>query len=358
MAKGLTITVLFESSALNRDERVGGNVYSIKKIVRPEGAYSYMSKGFIRYHLFNTLHNGFDWKVAPVVQTTSSENHVVQFDFPRANIIEHEEIDLFGYMNTMYSKSGDKPQNIGITRKAPLGISKAIALEPWGADISFNANHDLVSRARKAGLNSNPNPFRKEEDYSVYKVSYTLDMTRFGYQEHVFGEVPEGVIDWLTKSSVSCKFSEVEKNCSSTAKTLEPKALWHKLVRNGEIKGFVGIMDKKNVYFIVADKEKQKRLLDLLTAIKDGLMMQASSECYGAVPQFIIASTLKVPVPVLSRFINIENGKIDEELLSHGLKNSYIQKSWIDGIYPLGIRGKKIAKSFNPKTIVKNVTKE
>ena len=105
--KGLTFTIIFEGSALNRDEKLGGNIPSIKKLTRYANGrrgktFSFISRESMRHHLFVTLNKNYpvQWQPAP----TTAINDVVQFDLTRANILTHAELDAFGYMFTQ-SKS-------------------------------------------------------------------------------------------------------------------------------------------------------------------------------------------------------------------------------------------------------------
>ncbi|MDW7998727.1 MAG: type I-B CRISPR-associated protein Cas7/Cst2/DevR [Thermodesulfovibrio sp.] len=170
----ITLTAIFEASALNRDEKLGGNIPSIKKLTRfGNKTFGYLSRVAMRHYLFETLSTLYkdDWEPAQCIESGSGENKVVQFDLTSQNIITHAELDAFGYMFTIGGQSS-------ITRKAPVGITKAIALETWEGDMQFNANHDLAKRC-----GANPNPVNKEEQMSYFKVSFTIDIEKLGYDE-------------------------------------------------------------------------------------------------------------------------------------------------------------------------------
>lgn len=172
--KAITLTIIFEISALNRDEKLGGNIPSIKKLTRfGTKTFSYLSRVAMRHYLFDTLSRNYggDWAPAECFESGSGNNKVVQFDLRKQNIITSAELDAFGYMFTIGGQQS-------ITRKAPVGITKAIALEPWEGDMQFNANHDL---ARRCG--ADPNPVNKEEHESLFKVSFTIDVEKLGYDE-------------------------------------------------------------------------------------------------------------------------------------------------------------------------------
>jgi CRISPR-associated protein Cst2 len=166
--KNITITIIFEGSALNRDEKIGGNILSIKKLNVNGEIRSFISKTAIRHYLFQTLNRGYNWTPAKVTE----QDQVVQFDLTQDDILSNPELDIFGYMFT----AGDQ----SITRKSPLGITKAISLSSYESDLVFYANHDLVARGRQEGLNVNPSPVNKEEHSSFYKVSFTIDAKIIG----------------------------------------------------------------------------------------------------------------------------------------------------------------------------------
>ena len=177
--KNITITIIFEGSALNRDEKLAGNILSIKKLRRKDGTYSFISKTAIRHYLFSTLvRNEWKGKEAAVCLSGSGDKKVVQFDITKDDILTSPELDAFGYM---YTIGGE----MAITRKSPVGITKAISLEPYEGDMAFYCNHDLVQRAKNRGEDATPNPFSKEEHVSFYKVSFTIDAQRLGKDEWI-----------------------------------------------------------------------------------------------------------------------------------------------------------------------------
>lgn len=217
--KNLTVTIIFEGSALNRDEKVGGNILSIKKMNVNGETKSFLSKVAIRHYLFETLQKAFpdNWKPAKV----SGHGTVVQLDISQDDIISNAELDAFGYMFTI---SGEN----SMTRKSPVGITKAISLNAYEQDMAFYANHDLVKRANDQGLNVKPNPYNKEEHTSFYKVSFTIDGENLGKDMWIMNNKPylssdnsKLNIEIGNPSKVELKDVEIEKD--------EEKNEWYKI---------------------------------------------------------------------------------------------------------------------------------
>lgn len=169
--KPVTATVIYEAHALNRDEKIGGNILSVKKLTRGREIFSFISKPALRHYLFATLQRAYpeNWQPAPL----TVQGEVVQFDILNADILTHAELDAFGYMYTIGNQTS-------FTRRAPVGITKAVSLFPYQGDMAFYANHDLVGRAIRQGLPATPNPYSKEEHVSFYKVSFTIDVDVLG----------------------------------------------------------------------------------------------------------------------------------------------------------------------------------
>lgn len=169
----ITCTIIFDGSALNRDEKIGNSILSIKKLTYHGDIRPYISKNAIRHYLFNTLSRYNNWGKTPIIAQGSGDKQTLQLDLSKADIISFEELAVFGYM---FTKSGES----ALTRKSPLGITKAIALSNYNQDLSFYANHDFVNRVRESGRNANPNPVNKEEHSGLFKLTFTLDADMIG----------------------------------------------------------------------------------------------------------------------------------------------------------------------------------
>lgn len=170
----ITCTIIFDGSALNRDEKIGNSILSIKKLTYHGNIRPFISKNAIRHYLFNTLNRYANWGETPIILSQGSdERQTMQLDLTKADIISFEELAVFGYMFTR-SKEG------ALTRKSPLGITKAIALSNYNQDMAFYANHNFVHRFRNSGKKTNPNPINKEEFSGLFKLSFTLDADIIG----------------------------------------------------------------------------------------------------------------------------------------------------------------------------------
>jgi len=294
--KHITVTVIWDGHALNRDEKIGGNILSIKKINRSGRTYSFIGKPAIRHYLWETLRKAEGWKPAPA----EVQQKVVQFSLHRHNvdIRTHEELDLFGYMYTYLkeSKKKSKEETGGtLARKAVIGITKAIAIEDFAGDMAFYANHDLVSRARQQGFaDTQPNPYNKEEHASFYQASFTLDLERLGRDRWIVDPQSK-----LPKQRDDLQWSDFGQGGSSY----------------------------QSCSFSVPAQERLKRILAVLRVLYNGLVAQSSGETNPLVPVFFLALPVSVPVPVAHTVIAARvnaQGKLEIEGVSDALKNGWV----------------------------------
>ncbi|HPO60228.1 MAG TPA: type I-B CRISPR-associated protein Cas7/Cst2/DevR [Exilispira sp.] len=311
--KDITVTIIFDGSALNRDENIGGNIQSIKKLNIGGKVISFLSRPAIRHYLFNTLIRSANWKSASI----KGQDQVAQFDILTDDILSSEELDAFGYMFTI------KDQN-SITRKSPVGITKAISLSPYEQDMTFYANHDLVQRGNNIGLNLTPNPFQREEHESLYKVSFSIDSKIFGEDTWIVKENP-AYREENTMLIINIGGKKIKQVIEKNLKIEQVIGENNYKTQNGNIE-----IEKVNncykVKFKLEESLKKQRIRDVLEAIRNGLLAHSSGEDNTIVPLFIIASQVKVPCPIFHPYIDIsENG---EQIIgiSDCLKNG-----WLDG---------------------------
>lgn len=343
----ITVTIIFEASALNRDEKLGGNIPSIKKLTRMGGqTYSYISRVAIRHYLFETLYRRFpkDWIPADCIESESKSDSkgVVQFDLARQNILTHAELDAFGYMYII--KGEEKQKSITLSRKAPIGITKAISLEPWEGDMQFNANHDLASRC-----NADPNPVNKEEHMSLFKVSFTIDTEKLGKDEwwvesYNYKEDSKELELFFMKEEKEkgalITLKDIERGQETSQESKTNKEYTYK--KGDKSAGYITIIEgsNKKVIFELSLEEKRKRIYQILDTIKNGLIYHVSGENYGIVSKFMIAGSVKVPMPIFHYYV--ETGHFESSILD----NSYINTDQ---------NGKKLVYFENPFNLVKGI---
>ncbi len=347
--KGITSTIVFESSAINGDVNIG--IHSIKKLSRDNGVFSVLSRPSMGNKAFNTLSYTADWQCAPLTY----DDDVIQFRFPEANIIQYPEMDVFGFMNT--SVFGNK--KISVTRKAPMGMTKAISLEPYQGDTAFYANHGLVARANSQFFSddndekkrANPNPYTKEEHYSFYRFSFTIDLCRLGFHEVpiMTSEVTSkkeaekvlGDINKWIDSFEAIEFEKTEFNPLYNLSLPGEEMQWYKVpkhmvLKNKEEKilGYLGVFKTNKeqdflLTFVLTKEERDKRLKDLLTIMVDGLQSHSRTENYGVDPIFIAIATLTNPMPLFHSRMKWNGQGLDEKPLNNLVgNNSYIKKAW------------------------------
>jgi len=318
--KNITVTVIFEGSALNRDEKIGGNIQSIKKLNVDGNLKSFLSRPAIRHYLFNTLVKASpeDWKPAKV----TGQGEVAQFDIIQDDILTSAELDAFGYMFTI---SGE----MSITRKAPVGITKAISLGNYNQDMGFSANHDMVQRANQDGLAIKPNPYQSEEHRSLYKVSFTIDTEIFGKDVWVVNEKPKFENNELKITLPKGKDKDQSNPKTKTIKNVQESNDGYIVKQdntpNSKPVGKIKVEQVNSIYkviFELSDEIKKKRIKQILEAIHDGLVAHSSGEDNTIVPLFMIASEVAVPSPVFHSYIDIVDGKII------GI-NDCIKNSWV-----------------------------
>ncbi len=330
--KDITVTIIFDGAALNRDEKIGGNIQSIKKLTIGDEISSFISRPAIRHYLFNTLINAYhdDWKPAEI----TDQGNVAQFDILKDDIISSAELDAFGYMYTIGGSTS-------ITRKSPIGITKAISLFNYNQDMAFYANHDLVQRGIKSGLNITPNPFQREEHNALFKVSFTIDNKVFGEDVWIVNEKPRFKNESLIIEIGKSEKNSIEKIIQNVTKENDNSYC----ISNGKI--LIESIAKDGPYKITfkLDKEiKLKRIKQILTALQNGLVAHSSGEDNTIIPLFIIASGVKVPSPIFHSYIDIiknDKNKIQIVGLHDCIKNSWVEnKVYIKGTerIPVDIR--------------------
>ncbi|MFN8673044.1 MAG: type I-B CRISPR-associated protein Cas7/Cst2/DevR [Candidatus Sericytochromatia bacterium] len=168
MAKGLTITIVFEAMSLNYGEGLG-NISELKKLSKDGDIFSYLSRQALRYDVYRMLEDNFSLDSEKVKEKNplTSKNDVIQFE-ESSNIKDYAELDLFGYMKTIKGKGS-------VIRSAVVRFSPAISLSSFMNDLEFGSNKNFADRT-----DSNPNPFQFEHHKSLYSYTMTIDLDKIG----------------------------------------------------------------------------------------------------------------------------------------------------------------------------------
>ena len=115
-----------------------------------------------------------------------------------------KESDVIIYGIGIYG-NGDGGGEGALTRKSPIGITKAIALSNYNQDLAFYANHNFVHRMQDTGKKANPNPINKEEHSGLFKLSFTLDADMIGKDSWVVDNYS------FNNNGISIKIAEPQK---------------------------------------------------------------------------------------------------------------------------------------------------
>ena len=163
LAKGLTMTIVFEAESANYGEGIG-NVAALKKLSRGNGSqYTYISRQAMRYNMVEQLGE----EKASVEAMGSGEKKVIQFS-PEATIKDYPELDFFGYLKTEKGTGGKK-------RSAIVRLSNAVSTETFKGDLDFLTNKGLADR-----LNENMNIAQAEIHKSYYVYTVAIDLDQIG----------------------------------------------------------------------------------------------------------------------------------------------------------------------------------
>ncbi|MEM4326264.1 MAG: type I-B CRISPR-associated protein Cas7/Cst2/DevR [Candidatus Pacearchaeota archaeon] len=325
MTKGaITLTIVFEGMNLNRDEGVGGNIQTLKKLHRGDGlVHTFMSRQALRYAISKKLIEEFGWKETEVTRRGEGERKTNQFDMSKANIIEYEEMDFFGYMYTIRGENA-------FVRSAVCKLTPAISLEKFNFDQSFNANHEMVKRAIKCGEEGVPNPWQTEDHLSLYKYSFVIDLDRVGKiddkEKKIILEEKEAE-EFLRSYFEKYMSNEDKKRCS---KLIEGeyklkkdekdigKIILKKKEKEGEEKETKGEeakkeKNKKTTFYEIEIEvnlpvdEKVKRVVDFLNAIKT-LSRGIQGNTNSLSPLFVIGGIISAKTPLAHPLVEIVFG--------------------------------------------------
>ncbi|MGB9793164.1 MAG: type I-B CRISPR-associated protein Cas7/Cst2/DevR, partial [Thermacetogeniaceae bacterium] len=168
------------------------------------------------------------------------------------------------------------------------------------------------------------------EHSALYKLSITIDANRLGQdiwwadnydpeKQEITFKYKEGNQEKELKKKVSMSGQPIISSSSNYEVKVDKGKITFQEFSNSS---------KYEVKFTLDPSEKQRRIRNILEAIKNGLYAQSSGEANTIVPLFLIAGAVKVPCPVFHPYIDIrkENGQWKVIGVSDALDNSWLEK--------------------------------
>ena len=168
-AKALTITYLATASlaSLNGSDSEADNISSIKKIVKGEEQYPYISAQALRRALRDQL-GVLGWELSEAVAANIAKGAATTQQQPDKYIDD----DLFGFMGT--EEATREVKGRATKRTGPVRVSPLVALDNYEGDLDFGTNYMAV----KAG--GDPNIFETEIHSGLYRGTILIELDRVG----------------------------------------------------------------------------------------------------------------------------------------------------------------------------------
>ena len=168
-AKALTITYLATASlaSLNGSDSEADNISNIKKIVKGEEQYPYVSAQALRRALRDQL-GVLNWEFSEAVAASIAKGAATTQQQPDKYIDD----DLFGFMGT--EEATREAKGRATKRTGPVRVSPLVALDTYEGDLDFGTNYMAV----KAG--GDPNIFETEIHSGLYRGTILIELDRVG----------------------------------------------------------------------------------------------------------------------------------------------------------------------------------
>ncbi len=175
MGKTINGFILIDApwSALNNAGQDAGertdNAVKVKLIKKGRDFYPYVSGQAVRYWWRETLQKKFGWKLSPVERVT-------KIAYTKADPIEYDDDDMFGYMRAekeVYEEKGkSKKRDITVTRLSPLKNSPLISICPHTPTNDFG----VMARQREG----DPVPYEHQFYSVIFKGIFSIDLNMAG----------------------------------------------------------------------------------------------------------------------------------------------------------------------------------